>query len=99
MSGVVRLHGVVPADFAEGTDPKTLIQKLDADLDCGIDDGFLRSLPASGAQIAAQLQALADQGLFSHEKGKFQTKLAFHRGTTTFNGKAFPHAPPPAPHP
>jgi uncharacterized protein YdgA (DUF945 family) len=99
MSGVVRLHGVVPADFAEGTDPKTLIQKLDADLDCGIDDGFLRSLPASGAQIAAQLQALADQGLFSHEKGKFQTKLAFHQGTTTFNGKAFPHAPPPAPHP
>jgi uncharacterized protein YdgA (DUF945 family) len=97
VSGVVRLQGVVPADFAEGTDPKSLIQKLDADLDCGIDDGFLRSLPASGAQIAAQLQALAAQGLFSHEKGKFQTKLAFHQGTATFNGKAFPHAPPPAP--
>jgi uncharacterized protein YdgA (DUF945 family) len=98
VSGVVRLQGVVPADFAEGTDPKSLIQKLGADLDCGIDDGFLRSLPASGAQIAAQLQALADQGLFSHEKGKFQTKLAFHQGAATFNGKTFPQAPPPALH-
>jgi uncharacterized protein YdgA (DUF945 family) len=97
VSGVVRLQGVVTADFAEGSDPKSLIQKLSADLDCGIDDGFLQSLPASGAQLAAQLQALADQGLFSHEKGKFQTKLAFHQGAATFNGKTFPQAPPPAP--
>jgi uncharacterized protein YdgA (DUF945 family) len=104
VGGVVRMPGVVPADFASGTDPKALIQKLDADLDCVLDDGFLASLPGGGAQFAAQLRALADQGLLSHENGKFQTKIAFHQGKASFNGKPFPPpapaapAAPPAPH-
>jgi uncharacterized protein YdgA (DUF945 family) len=97
LSGVVGVHDVVPADFAEGADPKAIIQKLDADLDCGLEDAFLKSLPGSGAQFTVQLQALADQGLLTHENGKFHTKIAFHQGTATFNGKPFPEArPPPA---
>jgi uncharacterized protein YdgA (DUF945 family) len=96
VGGVVRMPGVVPADFAEGKDPKALTQKLDADLDCVLDDGLLKSLPG-GAQFAARLQALAEQGLFSHENGKFQTKIAFHQGTATFNGKPFPPPSPPSP--
>jgi uncharacterized protein YdgA (DUF945 family) len=95
LSGVVRLHDVLPADFAEGADPKAVIQKADADLDCGLDDAFLQSLPGAGAQFTAQLQALADQGLLTHENGKFHTKIAFHQGTATFNGKPFPEAKPP----
>jgi uncharacterized protein YdgA (DUF945 family) len=96
VGGVVRMPGVVPADFAGGKDPKAVTQKLDADLDCVLDDGLLKSLPG-GAQFAARLQALAEQGLFSHENGKFQTKIAFHQGTATFNGKPFPPPAPPAP--
>jgi uncharacterized protein YdgA (DUF945 family) len=96
VDGIVRLPGVIPADFAQGADPKSLIQKFDVDLDVAIEDGFLQSLPAA-AQFAAQLQALSDQGLFSHEKGGFQTKLAFHLGAATFNGKPFPRAAPALP--
>jgi uncharacterized protein YdgA (DUF945 family) len=97
LSGEVRLHDVVPADFAEGSDLKAIIPKADADVDCGLDDAFLKSLPGAGAQFTAQLQALADQGLLTHENGKFHTKIAFHQGTVTFNGKPFPQAQPPQP--
>ena len=98
LSGTVTLNGVAESDFQVGTDPKAIIQKLQADLDMSIDDAFLSSLP-SGAGVTAQLQSFADQGLASHANGKFHTKIAFHQGMTTFDGKSLPRpaAPPAAP--
>jgi uncharacterized protein YdgA (DUF945 family) len=97
LSGTVTLNGVAESDFGAGTDPKAIIQKLDADLDMSIDDAFLKGLP-NGAAATAQLQSFADQGLATHANGKFHTKIAFHRGMTTFDGKGLPQAAaPPAP--
>ena len=98
LSGTVALNGVAESDFGADSDPKAIIQKLDADLDMSIDDAFLNGLPNS-ARTMAQLQSFADQGLATHAGGKFHTKIAFHRGMTTFDGKSLPQpAPPPAPH-
>lgn len=95
LSGTVTLNGVAESDFQVGADPKAIIQKLQADLDMSIDDAFLSSLP-SGARVTAQLQSFADQGLASHANGKFHTKIAFHQGMTTFDGKGLPQPPAPA---
>lgn len=97
LSGTVTLNGVAQSDFAAGADPKAIIQKLGADLDMSIDDAFLNGLP-NGAKMTAQLQSFADQGLATHADGKFHTKVAFHGGMTTFDGKSFPQpAQPPGP--
>jgi len=53
-----------------------------------LDDAFLASLP-DGAKLSAQLQPLVDQGLLSHDNGKFHTKFLFRQGSATFNGKSF----------
>lgn len=103
LSGTVTLNGVAESDFQAGADPKALIQKLSADLDMSIDDAFLSGLP-NGARVAPQLQAFVDQGLGTHADGKFHTKIAFHQGMTTFDGKSLPQpaapsASAPAPRP
>lgn len=99
LNGRVTLSDVVESDFDAGADPKAIIQKLNADLDMSIDDAFLNGLP-NAARVMAQLQSFADQGLATHVNGKFHTKIAFHQGMTTFDGKSFPPpAPPPAPAP
>jgi uncharacterized protein YdgA (DUF945 family) len=96
LSGKVTLNDVAESDFAAEADPKAIIQKLDADLDMSIDDAFLNGLP-NAARVTAQLQSFADQGLATHANGKFHTKIGFHQGMTTFDGKSFPPpAPPPA---
>ena len=98
LSGTLTLNGVAEADFAAGADPKAIIQKLGADLEMSIDDAFLNGLP-NGARMTAQLQSFADQGLATHANGKFHTKIAFHGGVTTFDGKSLPQpAAPPVPH-
>ncbi len=95
LSGTLTLNGVAESDFAPGADPKAIIQKLGADLDMSVDDAFLSALP-NGAQATAQLQSFADQGLASHANGKFHSKIAFHAGLTTFDGKSLPQPAPPA---
>jgi uncharacterized protein YdgA (DUF945 family) len=97
LSGTVTLSGVAESDFGAGADPKAIIQKLDADLDMSIDDAFLNGLP-NAPRMTAQLQSFADQGLATHANGKFHTKIGFHQGTTTFDGKTLAQPqPPPAP--
>jgi uncharacterized protein YdgA (DUF945 family) len=101
LSGTVTMNGVAESDFETGADPKAMIQKLSADLDMSIDAAFLNGLP-NGARVTAQLQAFADQGLATHASGKFHTKIAFHQGMTTFDGKSLPQpvaAPTPVPAP
>lgn len=97
LSGTVTLNGVQESDFADGADPKAIVQKLDADLDLSIDDALLKAFP-NGAGLMTQLQSFADQGLATHASGRFHTKIAFHQGMTTFDGKSLPQpAPPPNP--
>ena len=97
MSGTLILNGVAASDMAAGADPKAIIQKLVADLDLSIDDAFLNGLP-NGVKAAAQLQSFADQGLATHVNGKFHTKMAFHEGVMTFDGKSLAQPAPPANH-
>jgi uncharacterized protein YdgA (DUF945 family) len=94
LSGTVSLKNVAESDFGEGADPKAVIQKLEADLDLSIDDAFINGLP-QGANLTAQLQSFADKGLATHANGKFHTKIAFHQGVTTFDGKSLPQPQPP----
>jgi len=98
LTGLVRLWGVTAADFAEGTDPRGILAKLEADLDLSLDEALLQSLPglANGGQ---QLQALSAQGLVTHESGKFHTKILVRQGQATFNGKPLRPAAAPAPPP
>ena len=99
VSGTVTLTGVAESDFEAGADPKAMLQKLDAILDMSIDDAFLNGLP-NGTKLTAQMQSFADQGLATHVNGKFHTKIAFHQGMTTFDGKSLSRpAPPPTPPP
>ncbi len=95
LSGTLILNGVAASDMAAGADPKAIIQKLVADLDLSIDDAFLNGLP-NGVKAAAQLQSFADQGLATHANGKFHTKMAFHEGVMTFDGKSLPQPAAPA---
>ncbi len=95
LSGTVTLNGVEESDFGAEADPKAMIQKLDADLDVSIDDGFWNGLP-NGAREAAQLQSFADRGMATHANGKFHTKIGFHGGMMTFDGKSLPQPAPPA---
>lgn len=93
LSGRVTLDGMVESDFAASADSKAVIRKLEADLDMSIDDTFLHGLP-NGAKVTAQLQSFVDQGLATHAGGKFHTKMVFHEGVTTFDGKSLPQPPP-----
>ncbi|HXC08407.1 MAG TPA: YdgA family protein [Steroidobacteraceae bacterium] len=96
LKGLVRLAGVTSADFADGADARVFLAKLDMDLDLTLDDALLQSLPG-GPNSAKQLQSLADQGLFTHDNGKFHTAILFRHGQMTFNGKPFqPGIAPPA---
>ncbi len=88
LKGLLQLRGLTSADFADGANPKGIIQKLDADLDLTVDDALLKSLPG-GVDSAAQLQRLASQGLVTQENGRFHTRILFHQGQLTFNGKPF----------
>jgi uncharacterized protein YdgA (DUF945 family) len=88
LKGLLQLPGVTSADFADDASPKGMIQKLDADLDLTVDEALLKSLPG-GADGAMQLQRLASQGLATQENGRFHTRILFHRGQLTFNGKPF----------
>jgi uncharacterized protein YdgA (DUF945 family) len=88
LTGTVKTHGVVAADFVDEASAKSLAQKVDADMDLTLDDGFLTSLPG-GADSVAKLQAFVTQGLLTHEGGKFHTAIGFHQGQATFNGKPF----------
>jgi uncharacterized protein YdgA (DUF945 family) len=97
ISGLIELHDVVAADFAAGADPKSLLKKLEVNLDLTLADGFLKSLPGGGANMNAQLQPLVAQGLLSHDDGKFHTKIVFHAGQATFNGKPFIPTAQPSP--
>jgi uncharacterized protein YdgA (DUF945 family) len=110
LKGTVRLRGALPADFARGAAPRALLQKLDADLVLTIDDAFLNSLPGIAASVQPRLQPFVDQGLFTHDNGKFHTKIVIHDGQATFDGQplhaggmapspgaASPRPPPPHP--
>jgi uncharacterized protein YdgA (DUF945 family) len=88
LKGLLQLPGVTSADFADSTNPKGIIQKLDADLDLTVDEALLKSLPG-GVDGATQLQRLASQGLVTQENGRFHTRILFHRGLLTFNGQPF----------
>jgi uncharacterized protein YdgA (DUF945 family) len=88
LQGLVQMPGVTSADFADGANPKGMIQKLDADLDLSVDAALLKSLPG-GVDGAAQLQRLASQGFATQENGRFHTRILFHGGQLTFNGKPF----------
>jgi uncharacterized protein YdgA (DUF945 family) len=101
LKGVVRLRGVTSADFAGGTDAKVFLAKLEMELDLTLGDALLESLPG-GPNGAKQLQSLVDQGLVTHDNGKFHTAILFRHGQMTFNGKPFqpgfaPAAPPASP--
>lgn len=101
LNGSMTANGIAASDFEAGADTKALIQKLNVDLDLSLDDGFLNGLP-NGARLNAQLQAFAAQGLATHVNGKFHSKITFHQGMMSFDGKTFPRpaapvAPAPAP--
>jgi uncharacterized protein YdgA (DUF945 family) len=97
LKGVVRLRDVTSADFAEGADAKAFMAKLDLDLDLTLDEALLQSLPG-GTNGDKQLQSLSDQGLLTHDNGKFHTAIVFRHGQMTFNGKPFqPGVAPPSP--
>ncbi len=98
LSGTVSLNNVAESDFGAEADPQAVMQKLDAELDLAIDDAFMNGLP-QGTKLTAQLQSFADQGLATHANGKFHTKIAFHQGVTTFDGKSLPQTQPQAPPP
>jgi uncharacterized protein YdgA (DUF945 family) len=98
LTGWARLSDVAATDFAAGAEPAAVIQKLDAELDLTLDEAMLKNFPGAGENAAARIQMLADQGLLTRENGKVRTKILFHHGQTTFNGKLFrPPAPAAAP--
>ena len=92
LSGVLRLHDVTAADFADDTNPKALVTKMEADLDLSIDDGALAELPGAVSRADSQLQPMLQQGFLSHANGRWQTKIRYALGQLTLNGKAFPPA-------
>lgn len=103
ITGGLRLQDFTAADIAPGADPKRLVQKVDIDLDFSCDEAFLKTLPGAGAGLGSQLQAFVQQGLATLANGKYHTKIVFHQGQATFNGKPFqaglgatpsPRAPP-----
>jgi uncharacterized protein YdgA (DUF945 family) len=96
LTGSVRLSDVASTDFAQGADPAAVMQKLDVNLDLTLDDAMLKNFPGAGENAVARIQILADQGLLTHENGKVHTKILFHHGQTTFNGKPFRPPGPPA---
>jgi uncharacterized protein YdgA (DUF945 family) len=102
LKGLVRLRDVSSADFADGADARVLLAKLDMDLDLTLDDALLQTLPG-GSNGEKQLQLLADQGLITHDNGRFHTAILFRHGQMTFNGKPFqpgiaaPVSPSPSP--
>jgi uncharacterized protein YdgA (DUF945 family) len=101
LKGLVGLRGVTSADFADGADAKVLLAKLDVDLDLTLDDALLQSIPG-GPNGEKQLQSLVDQGLVTHDNGRFHAAILFRHGQMTFNGKPFqpgiaPAAPPASP--
>ncbi len=89
ITGGLRLHDFTAADIAPGADPKLLVQKVDIDLDFSCDEAFLKTLPGAGAGLGSQLQAFVQQGLATLDNGKYHTKVVFHQGQATFNGKPF----------
>jgi uncharacterized protein YdgA (DUF945 family) len=89
LTGVIKVNGVVAEDFRDETSTKRLAQKIDADLDLTLDDGFLSSVPGGGADSVSKLQSFVDQGLMTHDGGKFHTVIGLHQGQPTFNGKPF----------
>jgi uncharacterized protein YdgA (DUF945 family) len=97
LTGWVRLSDVASNDFAAGADPAAVMQKLDVELDLTFDDAMLKNFPGAGENADARVQILADQGLLTRENGKVSTKILFHHGQTTFNGKLFRPPAPPAP--
>jgi uncharacterized protein YdgA (DUF945 family) len=96
LTGVMRLRDVTAADFAEGADPRGILAKLEAELDLSLDEALLQSLPG-GANGEKQLAAMSEQGLMTHEQGKFHTKILFRHGQATFNGKPLRPGTTPAP--
>jgi uncharacterized protein YdgA (DUF945 family) len=96
LSGVIRVHDVVPSDFDDPAQQKNIFQKLDVDLELTLDEAFLKALPGGGGQFAPQLQSLVQQGLLTYENGQYHTKFLFHHGTATFNGKPMGQVPQPA---
>ncbi len=102
LTGGLSVHDFTAADIAPGADPKLLVQKVDIDLDFSCDEAFLKTLPGAGAALGSQLQTFVQQGLATLDNGKYHTKVVFHQGQATFNGKPFQTglgaaAPPGAP--
>jgi uncharacterized protein YdgA (DUF945 family) len=93
LRGSLRAPGLTAADFTASRDPRTLLQKIEADLDLIVDDGALADLPAFAASAPQQLQALARQGYVTHESGHWHTTIRLAGGRATVNGKALA-APP-----
>jgi uncharacterized protein YdgA (DUF945 family) len=88
MSGLIKFRGLAAEDFDSAAGMKGLINKIDADVDASIDEAFLTSLPG-GAASTARLQPLVSQGLATLDGDKFRTKIGFHGGQATFNGRPF----------
>jgi uncharacterized protein YdgA (DUF945 family) len=97
LTGWVRLSDLASTDSAAGADPAAVMQKLDVELDLTLDDAMLKHFPGAGENADARIQVLTDQGLVTRENGKVRTKILFHHGQTTFNGKVFRPPGPPAP--
>jgi uncharacterized protein YdgA (DUF945 family) len=95
LSGAITVHDVAPADFDDPAQQKNILQKLDVDLDLTVDQAFLKALPGGGGQFAPQLQSLVQQGSLTYENGKYHTKILFHQGMATFNGRPMPQASQP----
>jgi uncharacterized protein YdgA (DUF945 family) len=97
LKGLVGLRDVTSADFADGADAKVLLAKLDVDLDLTLDEALLQSIPG-GPNGERQLLSMVDQGLVTHDNGRFHTAILFRHGQMTFNGKPFqPGMASPAP--
>jgi uncharacterized protein YdgA (DUF945 family) len=93
LRGSLRAPGLTAADFTASRDPRTLLQKIEADLDLIVDDDALADLPALAASASPQLQALARQGYVTHQSGHWHTTIRLAGGRATVNGKALA-APP-----
>ena len=100
LTGSIRAPGLTASDFAEQTDPRSLVQKLEVDLDLTLDDRALADIPALAAMAQQRLPALRQAGLIAHDNGRWHTHMHLAGGHTTFNGRsiAMPGmaSPPPA---
>lgn len=87
VTGGLHFNGLTEADIGGDNPWRGLLAKADMDLAVVLDDAAIAALP--GPANTEQLQKLADQGLFTHESGKWSSNLHMAGGKLTANGKPF----------